>query len=385
MKTIGVVGASGQIGCELAQELARRPDVKCVAFCRNGVSAAFLKLQGLEPTIVDLAGRTAEALAKMTDVDVVVNCALETGDIGTATARNRALLVGLLAWLNAAPNRTLIHLSTISVYGMSLTYPNYSPAEQPFGGYGAYKKAGDDFLRRARIAHRNRLGIWRIGAAYGENQFATRDFVGMAVDQRIALPLEGAQPANLISIELMAACVCRFAEDSTLPGGVMSIHEEPNLTWAQTFDIVTDSIGVTKRRRLTKEESAAYQPAPPAGLVSLVGAMTRRAAGGMFADLSDWLRASTAARAMAKLPMSVETALRFRYDRGKARAGALDVGVRWIVPDYFYRGALPGPNIVNVAHLDAPVSWLVSHRDRLAEIAREMRAAPERSKVAVKP
>src|SRR2546425_10572288 len=55
MRTIGVIGASGQVGVELCIFLRIFPEIRVIAICRSQLTSSFLRRGGVECRIGDLA------------------------------------------------------------------------------------------------------------------------------------------------------------------------------------------------------------------------------------------------------------------------------------------------------------------------------------------
>ena len=368
MRTIGVVGASGQIGNGVARLLSQRSTVQCVAICRNRVSAAFLKLGGLTTRVVDVAAHTETSEAELADLDVVINCALETGDPSAALAKNKALLSGLLRWLNQRPGRTLIHLGTISSLGATLTHPAARPKEIPSSAYGWQKKMADDFLRRAPIRHGNRLCLWRVGGVYGSEQLATTELVGIALDRTIKLPMDGRMPSNLVSLEVLADCIEAYATDDRLPSGMCSIHDRPNRSWGEVMDIVSNAIGIAAKTRLSVADSLRFFPSKPLDLWGALQAGGRRAVAGLAAEGVAWLR-GPGAWCLIRMPLQIENKIRSRYDLKLAAAGVRGAAEQWTIPAAFFNGSLPAPSVGDFVQLPPRPCWLTQSRDELQRLA----------------
>jgi len=255
---VAVIGATGQVGSALLQR-CRDEGVPVVAVVRNALGAAMIHARTPDCEIrVGSPSRAKGRPHPLDDCDVIVNCALATGDGDPreAYASNRRLVDGLL---EAASVRWLIHFSTVAVYG-ELLRESRDPAgafrhPAPTSEYGRSKLDVERYAVRRARARGLRCTALRLGHVYGAGLGRSREIIKFARDPQFQLPYGGRFPSNGIHVDRLTSAVLGLlgTED---PREVYNLAE-PLSTWRDVFDWHTGSVGLAPVEGLSEAASDA--------------------------------------------------------------------------------------------------------------------------------
>lgn len=172
---VGIIGAAGFIGRNLAMHLSGRSDVSLTCFCRsareiNGIACEQLDL--LDPAAVS---------EKMSRIDIAYYLASETipasswNDPLLEVERN---LVPFLKFMQAAAGASLKKLVFLSsagtVYGASTQRISEFSDKRPFAPYGITKLAMEQYLSYFEIRSGIHYDVFRVSNVYGEGQDTTK-------------------------------------------------------------------------------------------------------------------------------------------------------------------------------------------------------------------
>ncbi len=251
MMRVAVLGAGGQIGSHLVARLQREGDVQAWGICRNEVTAAPLRLQGLEVrlgSVTDLAGR-GQLLG---DADLVINCTAAGGMPAQARIANEALLAAILA---APGNRRIVHFSSVAVYGSCIAaVRNTFARPRPDSVYGIDKLRLERDLRRR--AGRHSVVVLRMGHVYGAGQWLSRFVLGALHDPARLLPFDGRLPANAVHVRNVASAIVRLIMD--WQPGTYNVFDQPNAAWREVFDWHSQALGMPALLAMDEGTSARY-------------------------------------------------------------------------------------------------------------------------------
>lgn len=238
MHTIGIIGASGQVGTELCLFLGLFPEVRLIAVCRSVPSAAFLRRCGVECRIGDLTS-IEDARRLLEDCDLVFDLSLPKGlvfEIRAATDRTIRNAV------HGSPNGAkFVFASTEMAFGHRMA-PGVIPRQHLFAqtSYGANKRAAErTAFREGRRAGRS---VWslRLGQVHGEMQSISRGILG-ALDARPTYAPE--VPSNTVFIFSIAEALVGIAEGRERTG-VYTLVSTPQWSWRKMHEYYAERLGV---------------------------------------------------------------------------------------------------------------------------------------------
>jgi predicted dehydrogenase/nucleoside-diphosphate-sugar epimerase len=249
-RRILVTGASGFIGCRVAELLHLREGCQVRAMVHNPRSAARLARLPVEMVQADLQSK-ADMARVVQGCDAIVHCA-----IGTAYGDRRsifAVTVGgarnLTEAALAAGVRRLVHLSSIAVHGNDVAglLDETTPIKPPKGDdYSESKAEAEQVIQRAARAGLPAIML-RPGNVYGpfSRTFSIRPIQYMAQGK---LVLQGSAdlPSNTVYVDNVVQAILRglAAPEDIANGQAFTISDGDDLTWGDFYGYFARAMGV---------------------------------------------------------------------------------------------------------------------------------------------
>jgi predicted dehydrogenase/nucleoside-diphosphate-sugar epimerase len=268
-----VTGASGFIGCRVAEVLHLGHGCQVRALVHNPSSAARLARLPVEMIQGDLKSREDMARA-VEGCDAVVHCA-----IGTAYGQRReifAVTVGgtqnLVEVARAAGVRRFVHVSSIAVHGNDISgdLDETTPIRPTRGDdYSESKAAAEEIVRRAAGAGLPAL-IIRPGCVYGPfgKTFIVRPMQYLA---REALILVGSAdtPSNTVYVDNLVGAIIGGLDASAdvADGQAFTIGDGDDWTWGAFYGYFARELGHELRTAPPDTVASAGRDGGPLGWV----------------------------------------------------------------------------------------------------------------------
>lgn len=248
-----VTGATGFIGCRLAEVLAGRDGYAVRTLVHNPANASRLARLPVEMIQGDLrdAAAVSEALR---DCDAVVHCA-----VGTTYGDNRQIrqvtVGGTKALLDAVEKhgsvRRFVHLSSIAVYGDSHTQAidENTPVGPNHGDrYGQTKLQAEQAVLAAAERGLSAF-VLRPGCVFGPfgATFTTRPLLHLR-QERLVLQGSADVPSNTIYVDNLVEAIVRCLEtDKDTASRTFNISDDDGTTWGDFYGYFADAAGLALR------------------------------------------------------------------------------------------------------------------------------------------
>ncbi len=162
--TIGIIGASGQVGTEVCLFLQTYPGVRPVALVRGEVSGAILRRLGVEVRLCDLNDE-ARARAAFADCDLLVDFSVNSGDAGEITAHYDRNVTRAIEWTPA--HTRYVFISSINAFGMNSKFNRAKNYLLPHTIYAYTKRYGERLAFRVGRKTRKQVFVFRLGHVHG--------------------------------------------------------------------------------------------------------------------------------------------------------------------------------------------------------------------------
>ena len=165
MTTIGIIGASGQVGVEVCLFLKTYPGVRVIAIVRASTSGAMLRRCGVEVRVGTFA--TPEDSARLLgNCDVVVDfSASSTGDVAATRAHYAKYITAALQY---SPSRTrYVFISTINAFGMGDDFNQAKSYWIPHSAYAYTKRHAERLTLRLGRLQGKQVFVFRLGHVHG--------------------------------------------------------------------------------------------------------------------------------------------------------------------------------------------------------------------------
>lgn len=234
MKRIAILGANGQVGCEVALRLRGVEGIEVVPIARNVSGSAFLRLNGMQCR----HGRITDPAAArdlIGDCDVVVNFALSnTGIPRSDRDVNRQIIRSVV--MSAKTRAPIIFASTIMVYapGMKFWLPD---------SYGLEKLISERIFRRLCRSSHHPAFIFRLGHVMGDLQNITRKICAEIRQGTVALPHQGSRASNTVFTASIVEAIVQVAQGASQPG-TYDLITSPQWRWLEVYSYYAEQLGV---------------------------------------------------------------------------------------------------------------------------------------------
>ncbi len=162
-----IIGASGKIGFYLSKYFSNLTNINCYTIVRNFPAYCLNKKNNINVYMHDFSGKKnmPNEIAK-NNYDIVINCAYDIQNPSKILKNNYLILENI----SKLKIRTLINLSSISVYGKSLYSLSISNKILPDTFYSKLKYKLE--VHAIKICRKNNINLinLRLGNVYGEGQ-----------------------------------------------------------------------------------------------------------------------------------------------------------------------------------------------------------------------
>ncbi len=248
MGRVLITGASGFLGCRLAERLFAdgRYQVRAMVRRFSGAGLARLSRLPVEFAVADLLDPPAIAKAAA-GCDYVVHCAY--GYEGPDAQRKRVTVEGVQNVLHAASQaaaRKLIHLGSAVVYGNDPGVP-VADESLPF-------RPGDDWYSQAKIEaenavwrHAEKTGlpvvVFRPGLIHGPYSSTWTERVAREAQEGAILVDGGAGLANLVYVDNLVDAIVAAMESDAANGQAFLVADEERITWRDLYGRYRELLG----------------------------------------------------------------------------------------------------------------------------------------------
>jgi nucleoside-diphosphate-sugar epimerase len=248
---VGIVGAAGQVGLALLNDLNRDGEFSAFGICRNRVSSARVASLGLPVRTVQ-TDNAAQLIDATRDLDILVNCALPQYQPSKTSAANLRLAESLTA---SCAGKHLLHLSSVAIYGEFLSSrKKLFACPKPDTIYGGQKLQMEQLLRKLSKKHSARCTILRVGHVYGPQLRWSEALFDLIKTEGFRLPFDGQLPSNAVWIKNLIAGI-RYALISDSTQGTLNLVDTPQSSWREVFDLHSHACGCPPVAALDQFES----------------------------------------------------------------------------------------------------------------------------------
>jgi predicted dehydrogenase/nucleoside-diphosphate-sugar epimerase len=248
-----ITGATGFIGCRVAELLRYREGYEVRALVHNPGSASRLARLSVEMVMGDLRSPSDMAQA-VQGCDAIVHCAY-----GTSWGQRREMFAvtvdgtrNLAEVARAAGLRRFVHLSTIAVHGKDLQgiLDESTPVRPPHKDDYAWSKAqAEQVIERASRRGLSAVTL-RLACVYGPY---SRAYTIRPVEHLLqGMPVlvgRGDTPSNMVYVDSVADAIIRALQASreVVDGQIFTIGDDEGVTWASYHGWYARALGVEMR------------------------------------------------------------------------------------------------------------------------------------------
>lgn len=230
MTTIGIIGASGQVGTEVCLFLKTYPEVRPVGVVRSEISGALLRRLGVEVRLSNLADER-QAKDVLADCDLVADFSVPSDFHSIKPHYDRNITRALEC---TKPGARYVFISSINAFGMGGRFNRAKSYFLPHTLYAYTKRYGERLAFRVAKRVGKEAFVFRLGHVHGLLQQVseeTRELVRRSY-KRFAYP---DTPSYTIFCHTIAEGFVYTAQGGERPG-IYTLISNPAWTWREVLN-----------------------------------------------------------------------------------------------------------------------------------------------------
>jgi nucleoside-diphosphate-sugar epimerase len=235
MTTIGIIGASGQVGTEVCLFLKTYPGVRPVALVRSEISGAMLRRLQVEARLCDLRdeGQCKQAFA---DCDLLADFSVAPGEAADTTAHYDR---NIPRALECAPGGArYVFISSINAFGMSAKFNRAKNYWLPHTIYAYTKRYGERLALRLGKRVDKETYVFRLGHVHGLLQRVSEETRQLARGRYRRFEYPDTPSYTIFCHTIAEGLVCT-AQGRERPG-IYTLISDPAWTWREVLDYYAD-------------------------------------------------------------------------------------------------------------------------------------------------
>ena len=330
--TVLVTGATGFLGCRLAEYLSLGLGVKVKAVVRDFASPGMPRLARLPVEVIsgDLL-HPAMITPAVTGCEYIVHCAY--GNRGDEKTRRKVTVEGTRNLLEAARRlgvRKFVHVSTATVHGTPRGEVVHEDYPYQYSGQVYYDSKID--AEKLALSYYRRFGlpisILRPARIFGPwSEYFTIQIINDVKNKATTLIDEGKAKANVVYVDnvVEAILLCLTKPEST--GAAFLVNGDEKITWREFYKTYADMVrDVPPLQSVTIDEIKRYRRRSRLELVTTsVKSSWRLLTGGMRRFYQEVPLVQISANSLSsKLPRRVEAWLQSRFADSESSVGSPD-------------------------------------------------------------
>ena len=229
--TVGIIGASGQVGTEVCLFLKTYPDVRVIAIVRAPISGTILRRCGIEVRVGTFA--TAEESARLVgDCDVVIDfSAIPTGEVAQICAHYAR---NIAAALQYSPSwARYVFISTINAFGMGDEFNRAKNYWIPHSVYAYTKRYAERRALRLGKLQGKQVFVFRLGHVHGLLQRVSQHTAELVAGRYTELEYPDT-PSYTIFCHTIAEAIVSVGASKETPG-IYTLVSEPAWSWKEVL------------------------------------------------------------------------------------------------------------------------------------------------------
>ena len=263
--TIGIIGANGQVGSEVALLLSLVQGVRVIPICRSERASAFLRHCGMEVRHGSMENE-GDASRLLQDCNLVADFSLPKGDPSEARRRVGRIIRNACHYLPRGGH--FVYISSLMALGMPDTSPVIRRYLVSRTVYGCAKRYAESVAVSWSRTHKARCFILRLGEVHGEFQRVSQSLLANLRTGQVDVPAGESYTVFTTYVAKALVAVASGSEEE----GCYSVVTNPALTWKELFELYLAKMGIAP------EIQESVLPTQP-GAVSRFG---RELIGGLF-------------------------------------------------------------------------------------------------------
>jgi len=237
MTTIGILGASSQVGSSVALYLKKFPDLRVICFIRSTYSKVFFELFGIEYRLTS-AGDEAAMKEELAGLDAILDFrypAIQMHEIIGKSQQDIGETLGAMK-----PGSLYFYMSSIMAYGMPDNKKWIGNYRLPRTSYAYIKRSLEKFTARKGRSAGIKIYNFRLGQVHGFLQSVNGSFRKKLAYTNIALiDGEPCNPVNIIFIYPLCEAIVNCVK-GVHPPGLYTLVSDPQWSLQELYGYYND-------------------------------------------------------------------------------------------------------------------------------------------------
>jgi nucleoside-diphosphate-sugar epimerase len=233
MTTIGIFGASSQVGSSVALYLKKFPGIKTVCFIRSSYSQVFFELLDIDFQYIDFNNET-ELKEKIGSLDVILDFGYPAGQLHDILSLSKNNIGKTMQAMKSGG--IYFYMSSIMAYGMPDNEKWIHNYTIPRTSYAYIKRSIEKFTSNTGRKTGIKIYNFRLGQVHGFLQSVNGSFRKKLADSNIALiDGEPCTPVNIIFIYPLCEAIIKCIE-GIHPPGLYTLVSHPQWTLKELYE-----------------------------------------------------------------------------------------------------------------------------------------------------
>jgi nucleoside-diphosphate-sugar epimerase len=230
--TVGIIGASGQVGTEVCLFLKTYPGVRVIAIVRAPISGAILRRCGIEIRVGTFA-TPEESAGLVGDCDVVIDFSvISTGEVGQICAHYAK---NISAALQYSPSWAhYVFISTINAFGMGDDFNRSKNYWIPHSVYAYTKRYAERRALRLGKLRGKQTFVFRLGHVHGLLQRVSQHTAELVGGPYTEFEYPDT-PSYTIFCHTIAEAIVSVGAGKEAPG-IYTLVSEPAWSWKEVLE-----------------------------------------------------------------------------------------------------------------------------------------------------
>jgi nucleoside-diphosphate-sugar epimerase len=229
--TVGIIGASGQVGTEVCLFLKTYPGVRVIAIVRTPVSGSILRRCGIEVRVGTFAA-PEQSIRLVGDCDIVIDfSAISTGEVAQICAHYAK---NITAALQYSPSwARYVFISTINAFGIGDDFNRAKNYLMPHSVYAYTKRYAERRALRLGKRQGKQTFVFRLGHVHGLLQRVSQETAELVRGSYTEFEYPDT-PSYTIFCHTIAEAIVNVAASKEAPG-IYTLVSEPAWSWKEVL------------------------------------------------------------------------------------------------------------------------------------------------------
>ncbi len=242
-KRIFLLGATGQIGKELAYEFKKINTIEIICHSRTAVKSSFFNFQNIKNVVGEL--NDEKIVSEIKSADLIFE--LAAPDSGTLKEIKEFYKKRIdIVIPNMKKGSKFVFASTMNAFGIDSRRKKLKNYIIPSSIYASNKRFAESYLNKIGVSNEVETYSLRLGEVHGKFQRASLNILKLIKNNRVfEIPTT---PAWITSISLIKDAIVNIISDKEKPGLYTLVCD--NISWTELFSTLGSKINIKPKYKI---------------------------------------------------------------------------------------------------------------------------------------